>query len=63
MPSSAANAALRAEDQELRAEHFLRRPAHAGILRQAEQIAAGPVAKHFVAERQRTLRASRGVCT
>ena len=33
-----------------------RLPAHAGVLRQAEQIAAGPVAQHLVGERQRANR-------
>ncbi len=52
-----AHAPLRAQDQELRAGHFGRRPAHAGILRQAEQVAAGQIAKHFVGQRERTGRA------
>ena len=37
-----ADAALRAEDQEFRRPSSARLPAHAGILRQAEEIAAGP---------------------
>ncbi len=51
-----ANAPLRAEHQELGPEHLLRRPAHAGVLRHAEQVAAGPVSQHFGRERQRASR-------
>ena len=36
------HAALGAEQEELRAEHFLGRPTHAGVLRETKQIAAGP---------------------
>jgi hypothetical protein len=52
-----AQTARGAEDQELRTEHFARRPAHAGVLRQPEQITAGPGAQHLVVERQRPRRA------
>ncbi len=48
-----ANAALRAEEDELRAEHLGNGPAHAGVLRQAEDVAAGPIAEHFLGEGER----------
>src|SRR5262249_18134955 len=54
-----ANAALGAEDQELLAAQARRFPAHAGILAQSKQIAAGPFAQHLVAERQLAGRPSR----
>ena len=56
-----AQAAVRAQDQELRIEESIRLPAHAGVLRQAEEIAGGLGEQHLRRERQRTLRARR-VC-
>ena len=47
-----ADAALRAEDQELAAAQLGRVPAHAGVLRQAEDGAGGRQAQEFVVERQ-----------
>ena len=55
----AANSTQRAEQQELRPGHPLRVPAHARVLSQAEQVAAGPVAQHLVGQRQ----APRRPCT
>jgi len=49
-PVGCADAALRAEDQELRAAQPPRLPAHAGVLGEAEEIAARTVNK----ERART---------
>ena len=42
-----AQAAVRAEDQELRVEQPRRVPAHAGVLRQAEEVAGGRVEQHL----------------
>ena len=48
----AAKSTQRTEQQELRPGHPLRVPAHSRILSQAEQVTAGPVAKHLVGQRQ-----------
>ena len=47
-----ADAAHGAQDQELRAAQLGRVPAHAGVLRQAEQVAAGRVAQIVLIQRQ-----------
>ena len=52
-----ANAAMGAEDQDLGTAQLLRIPTHAGILREAEQIAGRPVQQHLGGNRQRALRA------
>ena len=48
-------AALRAEDQERVARDLARRPAHARVLGQAEEVARRPLTEHLARERQRTL--------
>ena len=48
-----AEAALRAEDQVRVARHLRRRPAHPGVLAQAEEVARGPLLQHGVRQRQR----------
>ena len=52
-----AQPALRAQNQELFAPHLGGIPTHAGILRQAEQIATGTIFQHFLSERQAAGRA------
>ena len=47
-----ADAALRAEDEEFLAAQLFWVPAHAGVLRQAEDVAAGGVAQELSGERQ-----------
>ena len=47
-----AQSALRAQNEKLFSPHFSRLPAHADVLRQAEQIAAGAFQQHFFGERQ-----------
>ena len=47
-----AHAPQGAEQQELRSQSCMRIPAHARVLSQAEQVAAGPIAQHFVGQRQ-----------
>ena len=47
-----ADAAGRAEDQELAAAQFGRLPAHADVLRPAEQVAARRFAQHLLGQRQ-----------
>ena len=42
-----------AEDEEFLATQLSGIPAHAGVLREAEQIAAGPVEEHLLGKRQR----------
>ena len=54
-----ADAALRAQDQEFRVAQAARRPAHAGVLREAEDVAAGRVAQELIVERQRAAGAGR----
>ena len=58
-PVRRADAALRAEDQELRAAQAPRLPAHAGVLREAEEIAARRVPQQVGVERQRADRPRR----
>ena len=53
-----AQTAVRAQDQKLRIEQPRRIPSHAGILRQAEEIAGGLGEQHLRRERQR----ARGTC-
>ena len=48
-----AQATLGAQDQIRIACDLGRRPAHAGVLGQAEQVARGPVGEHLVGQRQR----------
>ena len=52
-----AHAALRAEDEERLAPRLRRVPAHAGVLRQPEEIAAGTVAQHLLGQWQLARRA------
>ena len=52
-----AQAALRAQDQKLFTPKFGWIPAHARVLRQAEQISARTLRKHFFGERQASRRA------
>ena len=47
-----ADAAVRAENQEFLAAEFVGRPAHAGILRPAEDIAGRPRDQHLGRNRQ-----------
>ena len=54
-----ADAALRAEDEELRAAELARVPAHAGVLRQPEEVAAGALEQHLLGQRQLALRGRR----
>lgn len=55
-----ADAALGAENEKFFAEQFARVPAHAGVLRQAEDVPAGGVAQHLCGEREFAGGAGRG---
>ena len=54
-----ANAALGADDQHLFAGQLVGVPAHPGVLRHAEQVAAGGFHQHLRGQRQRALRPRR----
>ena len=54
-----AQAAVGAEDEDFRAEQFLRFPAHAGVLAQAEEIAGGRGEQHFRGDGQQAVRTGR----
>jgi len=55
----AADAALRAEDEHLRAEQPCRVPAHPDVLRPTEQVAARALAQQLRRQRQPAIRAGR----
>ena len=54
-----ANAALGADNQHLFAGQLVGIPAHSGVLRHAEQVAAGGFHQHLRGQRQRALRPRR----
>ena len=54
-----AQAAVGAEDEDFRAQQFLRLPAHAGVLAQTEKIAGGGGEQHFRGDGQKAARTGR----
>jgi hypothetical protein len=58
LPVFRAQAAVRAEDKELGIEKAIGTPAHAGVLRQAEEIARRLGQQHLLRQRQNSRRAT-----